>query len=58
MGTTDEASFFWNSPLTHPAAPHPEVPGVGLTSLSDKYSVLFFFSSFRYKAVQQCLDSQ
>lgn len=43
MGTTDEASFLWNSPLTHPAAPHPEVPGVGLTSLNDKYCVVFFF---------------
>lgn len=59
MGTTDEASFLWNSPLTHAAAPHPEVPGVGLTSLSDKCFFFFFFFPLQSSpAVSVALDSQ
>ena len=62
MGTTNEAPFLRNSPLTHPAAPHPEVPGVGLTSLSDEYWLFFFFFLFfplqSSPAVSEALDSQ
>lgn len=58
MGTTDEAPFLRNS-LTHPAAPHPEGPGVGLTSLSDEYWVFFFFFLLQSSpAVSVALDSQ
>ena len=60
-GTTNEAPFLRSSPLTHPAAPHPEVPGVRLTSLSDEYWVFFFFFFFPLQsspAVSVALESQ